>query len=94
MGAEIPNLTLRRRAWCHAARGTDHGAPAFTTSPHLASQEVTTVPTSPIAGQKPGTSGLRQKTKTFMSEHYLENFVQSTLDALVAEGVPVKGGTL
>ena len=69
-------------------------APAFTTSPHLASQEVTTVPTSPIAGQKPGTSGLRQKTKTFMSEHYLENFVQSTLDALVAEGVPVKGGTL
>jgi len=56
--------------------------------------EVTTVPTSPIAGQKPGTSGLRQKTKTFMSEHYLENFVQSTLDALVAEGVPVKGGTL
>merc|ERR1719199_1967967 len=58
------------------------------------SMEVTTVPTSPIAGQKPGTSGLRQKTKTFMSEHYLENFVQSTLDALVAEGVPVKGGTL
>jgi len=56
--------------------------------------DVTTVPTKPIAGQKPGTSGLRQKTRTFMQEHYLQNFVQSTLDALVTDGVPVQGGTL
>uniref|UniRef100_A0A7S3S1R9 phosphoglucomutase (alpha-D-glucose-1,6-bisphosphate-dependent) n=1 Tax=Emiliania huxleyi TaxID=2903 RepID=A0A7S3S1R9_EMIHU len=70
------------------------GARESKVSSSAQSMEVTTVPTSPIAGQKPGTSGLRQKTKTFMSEHYLENFVQSTLDALVAEGVPVKGGTL
>lgn len=27
---------------------------------------VTTLPTAPIAGQKPGTSGLRKKTKVFM----------------------------
>jgi phosphoglucomutase len=35
------------------------------------------MPTRPIAGQKPGTSGLRAKTRTFMQPGYLENFVQS-----------------
>ena len=38
---------------------------------------ITHVETSPIGGQKPGTSGLRKKTKVFMSEHFLENFVQA-----------------
>ena len=37
--------------------------------------------TAPIAGQKPGTSGLRAKTAVFMEPGYLENFVQSVLDA-------------
>ena len=43
---------------------------------------VWTVATSPIAGQKPGTSGLRAKTAAFMAPGYLENFVQSVFDAV------------
>ena len=43
---------------------------------------------------QPGTSGLRKKTKVFMGENYLENFVQSVFDALKAEKVPIEGGTL
>jgi len=44
--------------------------------------KVTTESTSPIAGQKPGTSGLRKKTKEFMQKNYLNNFVQSVFNAL------------
>lgn len=53
-----------------------------------------TVETQPIQGQKPGTSGLRKKTPVFMQRHYLENFVQSTFDALggVAGKCLVLGG--
>lgn len=44
---------------------------------------VTNIKTAPIAGQLPGTSGLRKKTKVFAeTENYLENFVASTLSAV------------
>ncbi len=43
---------------------------------------VKSVSTNPIAGQEPGTSGLRRKTAVFMAPGYLENFVQSVFDAV------------
>lgn len=55
---------------------------------------VNTVTTAPIEGQKPGTSGLRKKTKVFMGENYLQNYVQSVFNALSDSGVPMAGGTL
>ncbi len=53
-----------------------------------------TVPTQPIAGQKPGTSGLRKKTRVFMQPHYLENYVQAIFDGIngVEQKVLVVGG--
>jgi phosphoglucomutase len=55
---------------------------------------VTARATQPIAGQKPGTSGLRKKTREFMQDNFLDNFVQSTFDALQELDVAVRGGTL
>ncbi len=45
-----------------------------------------TIATTPIEGQKPGTSGLRKKTRVFMGPHYLENFVQAIWNAIGGVG--------
>ena len=55
------------------------------------SAKVVTVTTSPIAGQKPGTSGLRKRVSEFFQENYVENFVQCTLEAIGGE---LEGATL
>ncbi len=51
-------------------------------------------PTTPIAGQKPGTSGLRKKTRVFMQPGYLESFVQAIWNGIggVQGKVLVLGG--
>src|ERR1700720_4076673 len=41
--------------------------------------------TTPFRDQRPGTSGLRRKTREFMQPNYLEDFVQSVFDAIRTE---------
>lgn len=55
---------------------------------------VRTVNTQPFEGQRPGTSGLRKKTRVFEAPHYLENFLQSIVDVRddLRGGLLVLGG--
>jgi phosphoglucomutase len=55
---------------------------------------VETIPTTPIDGQKPGTSGLRKKTVQFMEPGFLENYIQAVIEGVggVEGQVLVVGG--
>ena len=54
---------------------------------------VKTIATSAIAGQRPGTSGLRKKVAVFTQARYLENFVQALMDELNASAPNGRGLT-
>lgn len=49
---------------------------------------------APFSDQKPGTSGLRKSSKQFATPHYLESFIEASLQVLpgVAGGTLVVGG--
>ena len=55
---------------------------------------IRTVATTPFAGQKPGTSGLRKKVRVFQQANYAENFIQSVFDTVErpADAILVIGG--
>ncbi|TNF62928.1 MAG: alpha-D-glucose phosphate-specific phosphoglucomutase, partial [Burkholderiales bacterium] len=55
---------------------------------------ILTQATTPFAGQKPGTSGLRKKVTVFQQPHYLENFVQALFDELHGPDGRAEGLTL
>ncbi len=64
--------------------GYSHGFQAHAASiTRTDKMDVKTVSTTPFSDQRPGTSGLRKKTRVFMEKaNYLENFVQATFDSL------------
>lgn len=66
----------------------------LTSNAGLGKLKPTSVSTAPIAGQKPGTSGLRKKVAEFKKENYLNNFVQAAFDAIKASGTDISKGSL
>jgi len=67
----------------------------LSSAPGLGSLKPSNVRTTPFLDQKPGTSGLRKKTKKFMEGSYLHSFVQSTFNALLSTpGMELSDGAL
>eukprot|EP00604_Paraphysomonas_vestita_P003187 CAMPEP_0174821246 /NCGR_PEP_ID=MMETSP1107-20130205/6093_1 /TAXON_ID=36770 /ORGANISM="Paraphysomonas vestita, Strain GFlagA" /LENGTH=1056 /DNA_ID=CAMNT_0016038059 /DNA_START=144 /DNA_END=3314 /DNA_ORIENTATION=- len=63
-------------------------------TPGLGPLRVCNVGTIPFDDQKPGTSGLRKKTRKFQEGLYLHNFVQSVFNSLLNNDVDLSDGAL
>ena len=87
----IKNMSQETKA---IPRGEVTGEHDLTSEVGLGKLRAYVVSSQPIVGQKPGTSGLRKKTKEFMTPNYLNNFVQSTFDAIKATGTNLSEGSL
>lgn len=66
----------------------------LTSSVGLGPLKPSMITTVPFKDQKPGTSGLRKKTKAFQNGLYLHNFVQATFNALPTCGTDLSDGAL
>lgn len=83
--AFVPEVSKRSVAF-HRSFGNSFQLHASTSS----ASAILEVPTKPIAGMKPGTSGLRKKVEVWQAidpsnKHYVENFIQSLLDTATAK---------
>jgi phosphoglucomutase len=73
--------------------GLSHGirlSSSSSSSNTVTDSTIVTVPTRPIPGMKPGTSGLRKKVEVWQgvdksNQYYLENFIQSLVDTAIAK---------
>ena len=52
-----------------------------------------TINTTPYLDQKPGTAGLRKKTKVYMQDNYTANFVQSIFDVVKERGLVLENSS-
>lgn len=62
--------------------------------PSMGALRIYDVPTVAFLDQRPGTSGLRKKTKRFQETYYLHNFIQATFNALKHLSIDVTEGAL
>ena len=93
-GAQSNLVAFRPRGGGRGAGSSSSSSTAIKS----ATAVVAEVPTSPIAGMRPGTSGLRKKVEVWQgideeNKHYVENFIQSLIDTAAASEMG-KGKTL
>ena len=54
--------------------------------------KIATIPTSAFTDQKPGTSGLRKRVKTFQQPNYTENFIQAIFNSIQSKDATILVG--